>query len=112
MPPLAAKTVLNTFAVFEIVQISPALIQDAIDRAVRNTLSFWDALIIAAAASAGLRVPSSVGDIRCVRDAKVERAGTSCHHNGHGENGYCSPPQTVNYVEHGASAFPFSYSRT
>ena len=57
MPPLAAKTVLNTFAVFEIVQISPALIQDAIDCAVLNTLSFWDALIIAAAASAGLRVP-------------------------------------------------------
>lgn len=53
MPPLAAKTVLNTFAVFEIVQISPALIQDAIDCAVLNTLSFWDALIIAAAASAG-----------------------------------------------------------
>ena len=53
MPPLAAKTVLKTFAVFEIVQVSPQLIQDAIDCAVLNTLSFWDALIIAAAASAG-----------------------------------------------------------
>lgn len=53
MPPLAAKTVLKTFSVFEIVQISPELIQDAIDCAVLNTLSFWDALIIAAAASAG-----------------------------------------------------------
>ena len=53
MPPLAAKIVLKTFAVFEIVQVSPELIQDAIDCAVLNTLSFWDALIIAAAASAG-----------------------------------------------------------
>lgn len=53
MPPLAAKTVLKTFAVFETVHVSPDLIQDAIDCAVLNTLSFWDALIIAAAASAG-----------------------------------------------------------
>lgn len=53
MPPLAAKTVLTTFAVFEIVQVSPELIQGAIDCSVLNTLSFWDALIVAAAASAG-----------------------------------------------------------
>ena len=53
MPPLAAKTVLNTFAVFEIVQVSPDLIQAAIDCSVLNTLSFWDALIVTAAASAG-----------------------------------------------------------
>ena len=53
MPPLAAKTVLNTFAVFDIVQISPELIQQAIDCAVLKTLSFWDALIITAASSAG-----------------------------------------------------------
>lgn len=53
MPPLAAKTVLNTFAVFEIVQVSPELIQAAIDCSVLNTLSFWDALIVVAAASAG-----------------------------------------------------------
>jgi predicted nucleic acid-binding protein len=51
--PLAAKTVLKTFAVFETVQVTPALIQDAIDCSVLNTLSFWDSLIIAAAASAG-----------------------------------------------------------
>jgi len=53
MPPLAAKTVLKTLAVFEIVHVSPDLIQDAIDCSVLNTLSFWDALIVAAAASAG-----------------------------------------------------------
>ena len=51
--PLAAKAVLKTFAVFETVQISPALIQEAIDCSILNELSFWDALILAAAAAAG-----------------------------------------------------------
>jgi len=53
MPPLAAKSVLKTFAVFEIVHVSPELIEGAIDCSVLNTLSFWDALIVASAASAG-----------------------------------------------------------
>ena len=53
MPPLAAKSVLKTFAVFEIVHVSPDLIEGAIDCSVLNTLSFWDALIVASAASAG-----------------------------------------------------------
>ena len=51
--PLAAKAILGTFTVFEIVQASPRLIEDAIDCSVVNRLSFWDALIVAAAASAG-----------------------------------------------------------
>jgi predicted nucleic acid-binding protein len=55
VPPLAAKAVLKTFTVFEIVQISPDLIHDAIDCAVLNVISFWDALILAAAASAGCK---------------------------------------------------------
>ncbi len=36
--PLAAKAVLKTFAVFEIVQASPRLIEDAIDCSVVNRL--------------------------------------------------------------------------
>ena len=51
--PLAAKAVLKTFTVFEIVQVSTGLIDDAIDCSVLNALSFWDALIVAAAAAAG-----------------------------------------------------------
>ena len=51
--PLAAKAILKTFAVFEIVIAGPALIYDAIDCAVLNGISFWDSLILAAAASAG-----------------------------------------------------------
>lgn len=53
VPPLAAKANLKTFTVFEIVQVSPALIHDAVDCSVLNALSFWDALILAAAANSG-----------------------------------------------------------
>jgi predicted nucleic acid-binding protein len=53
VPPLAAKGVLKTFAVFETVQITTALIQEAIDCSILNQLSFWDSLILAAASSAG-----------------------------------------------------------
>ena len=53
VPPLAAKAMLKTFSVFEIVQVSPSLIADAVDCSVLNHVSFWDALIVTAAASAG-----------------------------------------------------------
>ena len=53
VPPLAAKGLLKTFAVFEIVEVSPALIQEAVDCSILNQVAFWDALILAAAASAG-----------------------------------------------------------
>jgi len=56
VPPLAAKGILKTFAVFETVQVSPALIQEAVDCSILNQLSFWDALILAAAAAAGCGV--------------------------------------------------------
>ena len=51
--PLVAKGVLKTFSVFDMVQVSAALIHEAIDCSILNQLSFWDSLIIAAAASAG-----------------------------------------------------------
>jgi predicted nucleic acid-binding protein len=54
--PLIAKGVLKTFAVFEIVQVSTLLIQEAIDCSILNQLSFWDSLILASAASAGCSV--------------------------------------------------------
>ena len=53
VPPLAAKGIIKTFNVFDVVQVSPALIQEAIDCSILNQLSFWDALIVASAASAG-----------------------------------------------------------
>jgi len=51
--PLAAKSVMQTFKVFEIVQASPDLIERAIDCSVLNGISFWDALIVVAAAASG-----------------------------------------------------------
>jgi predicted nucleic acid-binding protein len=54
--PLAAKRVLQTFTIFEIVQTSPDLIERAIDCSVLNAISFWDALIVAAAASSGCAI--------------------------------------------------------
>lgn len=56
VPPLAAKGILKTFTVFDTVQVSPALIQEAVDCSILNQLSFWDALILAAAAAAGCGV--------------------------------------------------------
>ena len=56
VPPLAAKGILKTFAVFDTIQVSPALIQDAIDCSILNQLSFWEALILAAASAAGSAV--------------------------------------------------------
>jgi predicted nucleic acid-binding protein len=51
--PLAAKAVMKTFDTFEVVQVSPILINDAIDCSILNQLSFWDSLVVTAAASAG-----------------------------------------------------------
>jgi len=56
VPPLAAKAVLKTFSVFETVVVGPALIREAIDCSILNGISFWDSLIVAAAASAGCNV--------------------------------------------------------
>ena len=51
--PLAAKSVVQSFRMFEVVQLSPDLIEQAIDRSVLSQLSFWDALIVAASAASG-----------------------------------------------------------
>jgi predicted nucleic acid-binding protein len=59
--PLAAKGVLKAFSIFEIIQISPAIIYEAVDCSILNQISFWDALILAAAASAGCPLLYSEG---------------------------------------------------
>ena len=51
--PLAAKSVVQSFSIFEVVQISPALIEQAIDRSLLSQISFWDALIVTASAASG-----------------------------------------------------------
>lgn len=53
VPPLAAKQVIQSFKIFEVVHISAELIEQAIDRSVLSQISFWDALIVSASASSG-----------------------------------------------------------
>ncbi|MFO7708498.1 MAG: PIN domain-containing protein [Desulfobacterales bacterium] len=50
--PLLIKDILRSLERFETVVVSPMLIKEAIDCAIINRLSFWDALIVAAAESA------------------------------------------------------------
>ncbi len=51
--PLAAKAILKTLTVFEMIQVTPALIDEAVDGSLLNQISFWDALIVVSAASSG-----------------------------------------------------------
>ena len=53
--PVVMKGVLTRFSNFEVISITPDLIFSAIDCSILNRLSFWDALIIAAAASANCK---------------------------------------------------------
>jgi len=50
--PLLIKDILRSLERFETVIISPTLIKEAIDCAIINRLSFWDALIVVSAESA------------------------------------------------------------
>lgn len=54
--PLGAKAVLKTFSAFEVVQVTPELVEEAVDCSILNRLSFWDALIVAAAEAAGCTI--------------------------------------------------------
>lgn len=50
--PLQARQLLRDFRVFDIVQVTPAIIEEGIDFSILHQLSFWDGLILAAAATA------------------------------------------------------------
>ncbi len=50
--PLLIKDILRSLERFETVVVSPMLIKDAIDCAIINRISFWDALIVVSAESA------------------------------------------------------------
>lgn len=50
--PAQARQHLRDFRVFDIVQVTPAIIEEGIDCSVLHQLSFWDGLILAAAATA------------------------------------------------------------
>lgn len=52
LKPLEAKRMAGALDNFEIVQVDPDLIKEAIDVSILSQISFWDALIIAAAQAA------------------------------------------------------------
>jgi predicted nucleic acid-binding protein len=52
VPSLAAKSTVQSLELLEVITVTPQLIHKAIDCSILNQLPFWDALIVAAAASA------------------------------------------------------------
>ncbi len=50
--PLQARQHLRDFRVFDIVQLTPEVIEEGIDCCILHQLSFWDGLIVAAAVTA------------------------------------------------------------
>ncbi len=72
--PLIVKDILNTFERFEIVVIKPDNIKEAIDCSIINRLSFWDALIVAAAESASCEKlwTEDLNDGQVIRGVRIE----------------------------------------
>lgn len=50
--PLVVKEIIHRFENFEVIQITPEMINEAIDVSIVNKISFWDSLIIVSAATA------------------------------------------------------------
>jgi predicted nucleic acid-binding protein len=72
--PSLVKDVLHRFERFEVVQITPARIEQAIDCSILHRISFWDALIVTAAEEARcVKVLSEdLGDGRMIRGVTIE----------------------------------------
>lgn len=51
--PLVAKDIISSYENFEVVVVTPELIREAIDCHLLSRISFWDALIVISAKSAG-----------------------------------------------------------
>lgn len=49
---LQARQHLRDFRVFDIVQVSPGIIEEGVDCSILNLISFWDGLIVASASAA------------------------------------------------------------
>jgi len=50
--PLEARRIVRDLRIFDIVQVTPEIIEDGIDCSILNTISFWDGLIVASASTA------------------------------------------------------------
>ena len=72
--PQITKNILHSFENFEVVQINPTLIQEAIDCSIIHQLSFWDALIVVCAESAkcGQLWTEDLNSGQVIRGVKIE----------------------------------------
>lgn len=72
--PQVVKNILHSFENFEVVQINPPLIQEAIDCSIIHQVSFWDALIIVSAESAkcGKLWSEDLNSGQVIRGVKIE----------------------------------------
>lgn len=71
---LTTKDVMNSFMRFEVVDVTPDIINSAVDCSILNRLSFWDALIVSAAESAncGLLWTEDLNSGQVIRGVRVE----------------------------------------
>ena len=53
--PLQAKQHLRDFQIFDVVTITPEMIEEAVDCSILNQVSFWDGLIVTAASISGCK---------------------------------------------------------
>jgi len=74
--PIEAKGILSSFGNFEVVEIAPRLIYDAIDCSVIEQLSFWDALIVVCAEAAACEVLASESFTTSFVNSLIVGAGT------------------------------------
>jgi predicted nucleic acid-binding protein len=72
--PLIVKDILRSLERFETVIINPALIKEAVDCSIINRISFWDALIIAAAESAKCKLlwTEDLNNGQIIRGVRIE----------------------------------------
>ncbi len=72
--PLTAKGIITSFQKLETVVITPEIITDAIDLGVLHHLSFWDALIVAAAeiAHCDRLWTEDLNDGQLIRNVRIE----------------------------------------
>ena len=71
---LLIKDILHSFEQFEIVVVSPAIINEAIDCGIINRISFWDSLIVVTAESARCERlwTEDLNDGQIIRGVRIE----------------------------------------
>lgn len=71
--PLLIKDIIASLERIEAVVVTPTLIKEAIDCAIINRLSFWDALIITAAESAqcNMLLTEDLNDGQIIRNVRI-----------------------------------------